>query len=414
MDEGLNVPMGPNASEVIWLDCKLSVNAEKLTFALANPSDKAAPQPVAITYRGGPATDKPFTLRAADPWVKITAGSGAGHGQTFAVSVDAKGLPLAIHSSKVIVSRSDIPETLELPVRLLLGAPVPKVMTISPTAGNCRPKGELRFTLVVQDQFGEPFPAEVRWSVSGGGVITPQGVFTSDGTGGDFTVTATVQGHPEATATARLKVLPVNLARWKLDEKSGTGAADAWGNLPGTLVGGPTWEAGKRGGALRLNGNGQYVDTKWSLEGLVLPCTFAFWVNPAATQGDHADIFGNHDSSAGMVMQQDGTALNKYSFGYGSNPVGGGAGPVQLTANAWQHVAVVCDGKEVIIYLDGKEAARGKGENPITPNPNLNFRLGSGYRGGRFFNGALDDFRIYGRALSVEEVRELLKETEEK
>ena len=39
----------------------------------------------------------------------------------------------------------------------------------------------------------------------------------------------------------------------------------------------------------------------------------------------------------------------------------------------------MCDGKDLVIYLDGKGAVRGKGENPIMPNPNLNFRLGSGF-----------------------------------
>lgn len=95
---------------------------------------------------------------------------------------------------------------------------------------------------------------------------------------------------------------------------------------------------------------------------------------------------------------------NKFAFGYGSKPAPGGAGLVQLTAGVWQHVAVVCDGKEVVICVDGKEATRGTCLNPLTPHPQLGFRLASGYAEGRFFAGALDDFRIYARALSAEEI----------
>lgn len=62
------------------------------------------------------------------------------------------------------------------------------------------------------------------------------------------------------------------------------------------------------------------------------------------------------------------------------------------------------------VAVNGKEAARGAGKNPLTPNPDLNFRLGSGFAGGRFFNGALDDFRIYRRALSADEVQAVIKE----
>ncbi len=40
-------------------------------------------------------------------------------------------------------------------------------------------------------------------------------------------------------------------------------------------------------------------------------------------------------------------------------------------------------------------------ENPITPNPNLSFRLGSGFAGGCFFSS------VYARALSVVEINTL-------
>jgi hypothetical protein len=411
MDEGLSVTLtGREASEIIWLNCfEWSAHPSQLSFSVVDPADKAAPQQVALTYRRGPGPDKAFSVAAADPWVKVEPGTGAGHGQTFAVSVDSGDLPSAIHRSKVLVSRQDIPDKLEIPVRLRIGIPVPKVVTIHPPVGRCAMNGEQRFTASVLDQFGEPHEGRVLWSVSGGGKIGNDGTFRGEGPAGGFAVTAVIEGHPSATATAGLRVLSTDLARWKLDEKSGTVAADAWGDFPGTLVGGPVWEAGQRGGALRFNGKGQYVDTRWSLDGLQFPCTFAFWVNPADTQCEYADIFGNHAGSThGVVMQQNGTEVNNYSFGYGSAPAPGGAGPVQLTADEWQHVAVVCDGKEVVIYLDAREAARGAGKNPLTPNPNLGFRLGSGYAQGRFFNGALDDFRVYARALSVEELAKLM------
>lgn len=95
--------------------------------------------------------------------------------------------------------------------------------------------------------------------------------------------------------------------------------------------------------------------------------------------------------------------------GYGSTTTPGGAGPLQLTAGTWQHVAIVCDGKDIVIYLDGKESARGAGSNPLSTNPQLALQLGNGYAEGRYFAGALDEFCIYGRALSAEEIKELAK-----
>ncbi|MFC1462208.1 LamG-like jellyroll fold domain-containing protein [Verrucomicrobiota bacterium] len=323
MDEGISVTLtGKDASEIIWLNCpQLCSVPDSLMFVAEDQGKRPAVQQVVITYRRGPEPGKAFTFTAADPWLRVTQVSGAGDGQTVAVSVEPGDMPSGMYRSSITLSRQGLSDRLIVPVKFRNGS---------------------------------------------------------------------------------------TLAWWKLDERDGNTAGDSWGRNPGSLVGGPTWGAGKHGGALHFNGKGQYVDTGWSLDGLQLPCTFAFWVNPAAAQVTYADIFGNHrGSEAGVVMQQDGDKTNLYSFGYGSSPAPGGAGPVRLVAGEWQHVAVVCDGASVVIHRNGVEVARGTGVNPLTPNPSLGFRLGSGYSVGRFFNGALDDFRIYARALTGTEVATL-------
>lgn len=60
--------------------------------------------------------------------------------------------------------------------------------------------GLASFTALLKDQQGAPFAAEVAWSVSGGGTMTPAqsggavdqsvSTFQSDGTAGSFTITA--------------------------------------------------------------------------------------------------------------------------------------------------------------------------------------------------------------------------------
>ncbi|MEK7415030.1 MAG: Ig-like domain-containing protein, partial [Planctomycetota bacterium] len=73
----------------------------------------------------------------------------------------------------------------------------------------------------------------------------------ADGRGGTDTITVNV------TITAALSG---PRAHWKLDETSGTTAADASGNAhTGTLVNGPTWGIGTVGGALNLDGTNDYV-----------------------------------------------------------------------------------------------------------------------------------------------------------
>jgi hypothetical protein len=85
--------------------------------------------------------------------------------------------------------------------------------------------------------------------------------------------------------------------------------------------------------------------------------------------------------------------------------------PRPADGGAWQHLAVVCDGAEAVLYLDGAEKARGPALGPLVPNKALPFRLGQGYASGRFFNGQLSDVRVVRKALSAGEVAALARET---
>ena len=116
---------------------------------------------------------------------------------------------------------------------------------------------------------------------------------------------------------------------------------------------------GRRGGALRFDGTGGYVEMDTCLPELAVPLSIAFWVNPAKSQVPNADILGNHgEGFLGLVVQQEQPNTNAFGFGYGDGTRWQGTGPVKLAADAWQHVAVVCDGRHAVIYVNGVEKSR--------------------------------------------------------
>lgn len=196
-------------------------------------------------------------------------------------------------------------------------------------------------------------------------------------------------------------------ARWKLDEGKDALAADSSGNgFYGTLREGAAWSDGPRGKVLSLK-SGAFVETDTCLEDLELPFSLAFWVNPAESQVEYADILGNHaDGYLGLSVQQDGARTNQFGFGLGDGAKWQGAGPIQLTANRWQHVAVVCDGTNATMFLDGHAAAQGAVHGHFAPNRGLKFMLGRGYTAAsRYFTGQLADVRIYRRALTPADVQ---------
>lgn len=79
-----------------------------------------------------------------------------------------------------------------------------------------------------------------------------------------------------------------------------------------------------------------------------------------------------------------------------------------LAYGTWVHKVIVYNGTRVRLYIDGKE----RGDWPATGKPlgaGAAMTLGSWQPFGRNFAGQIDDFRIYDRALSADEVSELYR-----
>jgi hypothetical protein len=86
--------------------------------------------------------------------------------------------------------------------------PVLTTITVSPSSASVQTGGSQQFAATGLDQFGNPMNPQptFTWSVSGGGTISPSGLFTAGSTaGGPFTVTAasgTVSGTASVTVTS--------------------------------------------------------------------------------------------------------------------------------------------------------------------------------------------------------------------
>lgn len=78
---------------------------------------------------------------------------------------------------------------------------------------------------------------------------------------------------------------------------------------------------------------------------------------------------------------------------------------VPVTDGEWHHLAAVRRGADVILYLNGEEAARTEDTAGAYELLAESFFLGQDHRGGDLaFHGDLDDMRLWGRALSTQEL----------
>jgi len=201
------------------------------------------------------------------------------------------------------------------------------------------------------------------------------------------------------------------VALWKLDETSGNGAKDSAGNNNGTLIGDPQWQpsAGKVGGALEFDGVDDYVDCgNDSNLDITEQITIAAWVktndagnsqfNPYVTKGDRTYALKHHSSNTiEFVIYDEFWQVTHYSVDGSFNGV-------------WHHLAGTYDGSKLKLYIDGKLEVTTAYAGSIASNAaNLNIARNSD-ESDRFYNGAIDELRIYNYAISEGEITTLCNE----
>jgi Concanavalin A-like lectin/glucanases superfamily len=212
------------------------------------------------------------------------------------------------------------------------------------------------------------------------------------------------------------------IALWRFDEASGTTALDAsTNNHDGTIIG-ATYVSGRFDGALSFNGANQYVfasdaqsggTTATGLDVGVRDWTVAAWINTTASGmvvtkmgfvgGPNPDGWGMSVSANGTV----GAVLHKSSVGTVNIFAGDGA---TVSDGQWHHIAVVFNrAANMVRYVDGV---------PTGSQNNLAFlsgqsldndkelRIGARDQSGDeiYFNGLIDDARVYARALTGAEI----------
>ena len=180
---------------------------------------------------------------------------------------------------------------------------------------------------------------------------------------------------------------------------------DSSGNAyHGVEYGTVTYAAGVIGQALSLNGFASYVrvDTVGisgtaprSIAGWAKASTDALadWINVFGFTGPNSD--GQHFDIE--IVGNTGTTTSGY-FGLHRH-----GWEMDITANdeEWHHLAGTFDGSVVNIYGDGRLVNTGTAHNVNTPGP---VHMGKRLENDTYFEGLVDDVRIYDRALTSEEI----------
>jgi hypothetical protein len=182
---------------------------------------------------------------------------------------------------------------------------------------------------------------------------------------------------------------------------------------------------GKLGQALNFYGSNNFV----SVAGTPITSTvrsYAAWIRPrTAGESNFGQIISTDvtGSSAGMSWSMcsgdaecSGLSNTMELFAFFSGTDGTWhTGANTITMNAWNHVAVVYDNSlttnDPIFYVNGQLVATTETSQPtLTRSTDIAFTIGSYASNGNFaFDGLIDDVRVYTRALSPAEIKQLYK-----
>jgi hypothetical protein len=206
------------------------------------------------------------------------------------------------------------------------------------------------------------------------------------------------------------------VAAYSFDEGEGETVEDLTGDGHTATIEGASWSTqGRYGGAMEFDASEEDVlkvpdspELDFSEE-----FTLEAWVHPS----------GEESSWAPIIAKQQGGGKGAHRYAYwlhesweGANYPAGGfetstegqdreAGPSEhLSENHWTHLAITFDGAKLRLYVDG-ELVKDESTTGMAQLTEGDLQIGGSTEHGDFFNGRIDEVRIYNRALSEQEVR---------
>ncbi len=225
-----------------------------------------------------------------------------------------------------------------------------------------------------------------------------------------YYVVSAIDNTGENPNSTEIKATP-NIGQYsyfKFDESTGTRSIDSWGAQHGTLNTTASRSEGRNGQALKLDGTANsYATLPSGIVSTLSDFTISAWIN--------MDELANW-----MRIFDFGTGTAKYMFLSAQAGVSGqvrfaiknGGAEQGMTYNytvplkTWTHFAITQSGNICSMYINGTLVAT---NTAVTIKPldlgstNQNY-LGKSQWNDPMFKGAIDEFKIYNRALTASEI----------
>jgi DNA-binding winged helix-turn-helix (wHTH) protein len=207
-----------------------------------------------------------------------------------------------------------------------------------------------------------------------------------------------------AALRSRPPALRKEAAWWKFDEGGGLRVSDSAHGMTAVLPRGLLWTPGVSGSAIEFPGSELVLRgaDPGRLPRGSAERTLMAWVRTTSTNGDSSVLVQQGDPDVDSQADHFHLSLMESGVaGFGSGKLV--LGSRRVDDGRWHHLAGVYDGGpqgSLHLFVDGVEDAA-PAAWPAAPveTAHSEWAIGRGMRGGTSFRGALDDIRIYNRAL---------------
>ncbi|MHC4679453.1 MAG: LamG domain-containing protein [Planctomycetota bacterium] len=198
---------------------------------------------------------------------------------------------------------------------------------------------------------------------------------------------------------------------WPLDEGAGTTVADASGRGHNGVFaeGTPEWVEGMFGKALKFDGVNKVEipdHPDFHPEDAV---SIALWAKPEAGQLDWGKLFCRRASTGEYLykIDYDSSQQIRASVTTSSGSFTASPRPPNFPGE-WGHLCLTYDGSAVILYKDGEEVARIAASGKLQQD-DVSLSIGGRLGSGQNFTGIIDDVRLYNRALTPAEIKQIMQ-----
>ncbi len=191
------------------------------------------------------------------------------------------------------------------------------------------------------------------------------------------------------------------VAHWRFDEGAGQTATDSSPSGREGTIHNAEWVEGRDGGkALRFDGKRSWVDCgNADVLNLANEFTIEAWVKPENPGGHSMTILAKGYRYRGRFNLRMGTPWDRSKLMLENGAYR--THEIPIPWETWSHVAGVCDGQRVAIFVNGQLQSVRPFGGGFKPNQTaLTIGKSIGAPDGEFFKGSIDDVRIHDRALA--------------